>query len=365
MTKAPPSIGLSPPFSRAVVPWHCRPAVLPPSTPFCGIGVLPFCRTCKYCRAVVPWLCRSAVFCRIAAAVPLLVVGPRLDAVLHEEHVLRVLPHDRTWLYPASQESSRRPARCPAVVTRRRIAVVPHSRPCLIRSAEVHGGLVLWVIAKAMVVDGGARRREAGPTAQRRGTSHMCSESGASEPYPPPWVRVGAYSGYRIHLDMRDSQQHRAARPPSSTRTAEPLAVAGVCVPAAVVDGPPRRDARLHTAAWIHDPGGVSSWVEPRCRTTRGAGPARSAAPLRKAVSRKPGASRRTTRCTAAGCAWGCRARVTHCRSAVLPYCRCRAWPHRAGQPSRRTPDQPHSRRLSQARHTSRARSTRTAQHLE
>ena len=226
-------------------------------------------------------------------------------------------------------------------------------------------GLVLWVIAKAMVVDGGARRREAGPTAQRRGTSHMCSESGASEPYPPPWVRAGAYSGYRIHLDMRDSQQHRAARPPSSTRTAEPLAVAGVCVPAAVVDGPPRRDARLHTAAWIHDPGGVSSWVEPRCRTTRGAGPARSAALLRKAVSRKPGASRRTTRCTAAGCAWGCRARVTHCRSAVLPYCRCRAWPHRAGQPSRRTPDLPHSRRLSQARHTSRARSTRTAQHLE
>ena len=56
MTKAPPSIGLSPPFSCAVVPWHCRPAVLPQSTPFCGIGVLPFCRTCKYCRiaAAVP-----------------------------------------------------------------------------------------------------------------------------------------------------------------------------------------------------------------------------------------------------------------------------------------------------------------------
>ena len=109
MTKAPPSIGLSPPFSCAVVPWHCRPAVLPQSTPFCGIGVLPFCRTCKYCRAVVPWLCRSAVFCRIAAAVPLLVVGPSLDAVLHEEHVLRVLPHDRTRLYPASQGGKQAP----------------------------------------------------------------------------------------------------------------------------------------------------------------------------------------------------------------------------------------------------------------
>ena len=309
---------------------------------------LPFCSILPYCRCRASTCSWAKPRCRATrGACPASVAARPHEAVSRKSG------------------ASRRPARCPAVVTRRRIAVVPHSRPCLIRSAEVHGGLVLWVIAKAMVVDGGARRREAGPTAQRRGTSHMCSESGASEPYPPPWVRVGAYSGYRIHLDMRDSQQHRAARPPSSTRTAEPLAVAGVCVPAAVVDGPPRRDARLHTAAWIHDPGGVSSWVEPRCRTTRGAGPARSAALLRKAVSRKPGASRRTTRCTAAGCAWGCRARVTHCRSAVLPYCRCRAWPHRAGQPSRRTPDQPHSRRLSQARHTSRARSTRTAQHLE
>jgi len=268
----------------------------------------------------------------------------------------------------------------------------------------------------------------------------MCSESGASEPYPPPWVRVGAYSGYRIHLDMRDSQQHRAARPPSSTRTAEPLAVAGVCVPAAVVDGPPRRDARLYTAAWIHDPGGgstqleeqdlrgvprccarrypasrgqagarpaalrraargaaargsrtavppycriaaavpgriaraslaggpptsrtavgcrrhatlpahaaraphsTSSRVEPRCRTTRGAEPASRAALLHKAVSREPGASRRTTRCTATSCARATRschdrgpaihgivaAVPPYCRSGDLPFCRIAVLP--------------------------------------
>jgi hypothetical protein len=43
VSEAPPSIGSSPPFSCAVVPRHCRPAVLPQSTPFCGIGVLLFC----------------------------------------------------------------------------------------------------------------------------------------------------------------------------------------------------------------------------------------------------------------------------------------------------------------------------------
>ena len=150
----------------------------------------------------------------------------------------------------------------------------------------------------------------------------MCSESGASEPYPPPWVRVGAYSGYRIHLDMRDSQQHRAARPPSSTRTAEPLAVAGVCVPAAVVDGPPRRDARLYTAAWIHDPGGVSGWVEPRCRTTRGADLrgvprccARRYPASRGQAGARPAALRRAAR--------GAAARGS--RTAVPPYCRIAA----------------------------------------
>ena len=39
------------------------------------------------------------------------------------------------------------------------------------------------------------------------GASHMCSEAGASEPYPPHRLslrRAGAYSGSRTHLDMRD-----------------------------------------------------------------------------------------------------------------------------------------------------------------
>ena len=43
VSEAPPPIGSSPPFSCAVVPRHCCPAVLPQSTPFCGIGVLLFC----------------------------------------------------------------------------------------------------------------------------------------------------------------------------------------------------------------------------------------------------------------------------------------------------------------------------------
>ena len=138
----------------------------------------------------------------------------------------------------------------------------------------------------------------------------------------------------------------RSAAVPPYCRIA--AAVPGRIARASLAGGPPtsrtavgcRRHATLPAHA-ARAPHRTSSRVEPRCRTTRGAEPASRAAFAQGCIPRAGGASRRTTRCTAASCARATRschdrgpaihgivaAVPPYCRSGDLPSCRIAVLP--------------------------------------